>query len=57
LLDLGHDGRTIVSFNVNTAKVHVYMEYRTPDPMKRLEAAVWKNVGLNSAGLCCNCLG
>jgi spore photoproduct lyase len=39
LLDLEHGGRTIVSFSVNTAKVHEYMEHRTPDPMKRLEAA------------------
>jgi spore photoproduct lyase len=39
LLGLEHRGRVIVSFSVNTAKVHQYMEHRTPTPLKRLEAA------------------
>lgn len=39
LLELEHRGRVIVSFSVNTAKVHEYMEHRTPTPLKRLEAA------------------
>lgn len=39
LLDLEHGGRTIVSFSMNTEKVHQYLEHRTPGPMHRLEAA------------------
>jgi len=39
LIDLEHEGRTIVSFSVNTEKVHQYLEHRTPGPLERLEAA------------------
>lgn len=39
LLGLRHGGRTIVSFSVNTAKVHQYLEHRTPNPIARLKAA------------------
>jgi spore photoproduct lyase len=39
LIDLDHGGRTIISFSVNTEKVHQYLEHRTPSPLKRLEAA------------------
>lgn len=39
LLELEHGEQTIISFSVNTAKVHEHMEHRTPSPLKRLEAA------------------
>ncbi|MFH1220590.1 MAG: hypothetical protein V1694_09070 [Candidatus Eisenbacteria bacterium] len=39
LLDLKHGGRTIISFSVNTAKVHQHLEHRTPTPTARLQAA------------------
>ena len=39
LIDLEHEGRTIVSFSVNTEKVHQYLEHRTPGPLERLTAA------------------
>lgn len=39
LVGLEHEGRTIVSFSVNTEKVHHYLEHRTPSPLNRLEAA------------------
>jgi spore photoproduct lyase len=39
LIDLEHGGRTIVSFSVNTEKVHQYLEHRTPGPLERLTAA------------------
>lgn len=39
LIGLEHRGRTIVSFSVNTEKVHQYLEHRTPGPLDRLEAA------------------
>jgi spore photoproduct lyase len=39
LLGLNHGGRVIVSFSVNTGKVHEHMEHRTPSPLERLQAA------------------
>ena len=39
MIGLEHRGRTIVSFSVNTEKVHQYLEHRTPGPLDRLEAA------------------
>jgi len=39
LLELEDGGHTIVSFSVNTGKVHRYMEHRTPAPIERLKAA------------------
>ena len=39
LIGLDHGGRTIISFSVNTEKVHRYLEHRTPSPLERLEAA------------------
>jgi spore photoproduct lyase len=39
LLDVEHDGQTIVSFSVNTDKVWQYLEHRTPSPTDRLKAA------------------
>jgi spore photoproduct lyase len=39
LIGLDHGGRTVISFSVNTEKVHQYLEHRTPGPLKRLEAA------------------
>jgi len=39
LIGLDHGGRTVISFSVNTEKVHQYLEHRTPSPLKRLEAA------------------
>jgi len=39
LLDVEHDGQTIVSFSLNTDKVWQYLEHRTPSPTDRLKAA------------------
>jgi spore photoproduct lyase len=39
LFGLNHGDRVILSFSVNTGRVHEYMEHRTPTPLKRLEAA------------------
>ena len=39
LIGLDHGERTVISFSVNTEKVHQYLEHRTPNPLKRLEAA------------------
>ena len=39
LIGLEHGGRTIVSFSVNTEKVHRYLEHRTPSSLNRMVAA------------------
>ena len=39
LISLDHGGRTIISFSVNTDRVHRNLEHRTPRPLERLKAA------------------